>query len=186
MSRKRKKSRSKAAAGAASPAQSGTKSAARPAAKPAAKAAPDALSRIQSVPRRTWILAAVGVVAAVGGASALHAWDVRSRTLHDLGIIGQGTPVMVQVHDTSCGICRRLKSSATAALDGRDDIHYRVADIGKPEGRELQTQYNIPKTSLLFFDAAGTHVYSHTGLLDADEVGAMVDDVLAQIERRDS
>lgn len=143
-------------------------------------------SRLQSIPRRTWILSAVGAVVAVGGASALHAWDVRSRTLHDLGVIGEGTPVVVQVHDRSCGICRRLKSSATAALSDRSDIQYRIADISKSDGRELQERYNLPKTSLLFFDASGQRVHSHTGLLDADEVTTMVDEVLRQLNERAS
>jgi hypothetical protein len=133
--------------------------------------------------RRTWILAGVGVVVAIGGASALHAWDTRSRTTHDLSVIGNGTPVVVQIHDTSCPICRRLKSAMNAALDDRTDIQYRIADISKSDGRDIQQRFDVPNVSLLFFDGEGEHRYTHTGLLSPEEISAILADVLHQMNR---
>lgn len=138
---------------------------------------------LRSISRRTWIKGAVGVLAATGGASALHAWDSRTRREHDLSAIGNGVPVVVQVHDRSCPTCRRLKAAMSAALSDRDDIHYRIADLAGSDGRELSERYKVPKVSLLFFDAEGEHRYSHTGILDAEEVEAMVNDVMHQMNR---
>lgn len=125
--------------------------------------------------RRKWLLAAVGAVGAVGGGSALHAWDSQSREQHDLSAIGQGTPVVVQVHDRSCPTCRRLKGVMGGVMKERDDILYRVADLAKPEGQALAQEYDVPKVTLLFFDEKGDHQYTHSGLLSAEEVTQLID-----------
>lgn len=136
---------------------------------------------LASVSRRTWLLTAVGAIAATGGASALHAWDVRTKERHDLGVIGSGLPVVVQIHDRNCPTCRRLKASMHSALEDRTDIHYRIADIDKDDGREIQQRFNVPNVTLLFFDGEGEHLHSHTGLLDAEGVTEMVDEVINQL-----
>jgi len=143
-----------------------------------------AKARIQRrMSRRTWILSGIGAVAAVSGASALHTWDTRSKTAHDLSVIGNGTPVVVQIHDTSCPICRRLKSAMNAALGDQTDIQYRIADISKSDGRAIQQRFDVPNVSLLFFDGEGEHQYTHTGLVTPEEIEAMVADVLHQMSR---
>lgn len=125
--------------------------------------------------RRKWLLAAIGTVVAVGGGSALHAWDSQSREQHDLSVIGQGTPVVVQVHDRTCPTCRRLKSTMHDVMKQRDDILYRIADLEKPEGKALAQEHGAPKVTLLFFDGNGEHLHTHSGLLSADEITQLID-----------
>lgn len=162
MARKKRKTRSTAAGTASG--QSGA-------------AAPARTAKQVSQSRRKWLLAAVGTVGAVGGGSALHAWDTRSREQHDLSAIGQGTPVVVQVHDRSCPTCRRLKSVMGEVMNNREDVLYRVADLAKPEGKAIAQEYNVPKVTLLFFDGRGKHQYTHSGLLSAEEATQLIDQV---------
>ena len=140
------------------------------------------MSSVKSVSRRNWILGGVGAVVAAGSAKALHAWDVKTKTEHDLTVVGQGKPAVVQIHNTTCPVCRRLKSALSAALGDRTDVQYRIADMGKPAGRAMAEKYNTPQTTLLFFDAEGQQRHSHTGLLDADEITAMTDSFLEDIK----
>ena len=120
--------------------------------------------------RRRWLLWGIGGTAAVLGAGSIHAYDVSKRTLHDLSVIGSGKPVVVQIHDPSCPVCRKLKTQVKAATKDRDDLAYRLADISTEKGRKFQTQYNAAKITLLFFDAKGRHHATTQGLLTAEEL----------------
>ncbi|MEE9335197.1 MAG: hypothetical protein V3U65_14000 [Granulosicoccaceae bacterium] len=59
----------------------------------------------------------------VAGA-AIHRHDVQAKNLHDLTKMGGGTPMIVQIHDPCCQLCRRLMSNIRAALDDRDNIFF--------------------------------------------------------------
>ena len=76
-------------------------------------------------------------VAGVG----VHRHDVKKRALHDLSVLGNGSPAIVQIHDPSCRLCRRLMANTKKALGDRDDITYRIADVTKTKGREFQERY---------------------------------------------
>lgn len=122
------------------------------------------------ISRRTLLKAVTGVGVAAIGIPTLHAYDKKHRTLHDLSVIGQGKPVVVQIHDPSCPTCRRLKSAVTTALKGTDEIHYRLADITTSEGKTLQNKYAVPHVTLLFFDGHGKRLHTSTGLLTSDQI----------------
>ncbi len=135
-----------------------------------------------SFSRRQWIIGALGGVGAIGGASVLHAWDTRTKEEHDLTVIGQGKPVVVQVHDRSCPTCRRLKSTMSVVMSDRTDVIYRIADLASAKGGEMGRKYNAPKVTLLFFDASGEHQYTHTGLQTAEQLTDLIDNVVGQME----
>jgi hypothetical protein len=103
---------------------------------------------------RSVVALVVLVMAAGAGITALNNnYD----TNHDLSVIGQGLPTIVQIHDPSCQLCIRLRSNAKSAL-GRiagEDVLFRVADITTPKGRLLQSKHNVPHVTLLLFDRDG-------------------------------
>lgn len=123
------------------------------------------------------ILAGVGVAGV--GVSTLHAYDKSQRTLHDLTVLGQGQPVVVQIHDPGCPTCRRLKSAVSSAMKSSPQVLYRLADITTAEGKALQTKYAVPHVTLLFFDGAGKHLHTTRGLLTPDQVRNNVDRYLS-------
>lgn len=149
--------------------------------KSAASVAAARRFRFSSISRRQWIVGAVGVITAIGGATALNAWDVQTQEQHDLSVIGAGAPVVVQIHDRSCALCRRLKSAMSTVMDDRDDVIFRIADIAKMDGSELQARFSVPNVSLLFFDGSGKHRYTHTGVQTPDELNALIDNVMEQM-----
>jgi len=123
-----------------------------------------AIKSVSLQTRRNLIKAAAALVVAGGGATAVLAYDRNNRELHDLEAIGSGHPVVVQIHDPSCPICRRLKSRSLAALNDLDHVRYRLADVTTSKGRALQTQYGVDTITLLLFDERGRLVQTVVGL----------------------
>ena len=133
-----------------------------------ASASPVAARR--PISRRKMLVLLLGVplvgVAGVG----VHRHDVKKRALHDLSALGNGSPAIVQIHDPSCRLCRRLMANTKKALGERDDITYRIADITKTKGREFQERYGVPHVTLLLFNAKGRHVHTVQGVTPAEEL----------------
>ena len=99
--------------------------------KPARRQSPARPARgfIQNLNRRNALKVLAGVGVAGVGVSTLHAYDKNQRALHDLSVLGQGQPVVVQIHDPGCPTCRRLKSAVTTAMKSSPEILYRLADL---------------------------------------------------------
>ena len=121
--------------------------------------------------------AGVGVLAIVG-AVGIHQYDVRAKTLHDLSVIGEGKPVVLQVHDPSCQLCRQLKRSTETALESLPDIQYRIADLTTKKGREIGQRYRVGKVTLLLFDKKGDHVHTVQGVTPTDQLKATFEQYL--------
>ena len=98
---------------------------------------------------------AAGVISA-GGAYGVYA--VRSTLAEqDLSPLGNGTPMIVQIHDPSCVRCRTLMRATRRALKqfDEDQITYRVANITLPEGQNFASRYGVGHVTLLLFNGKG-------------------------------
>ncbi|MEM9062824.1 MAG: thioredoxin family protein [Pseudomonadota bacterium] len=75
----------------------------------------------------------------------------------DLSKIGDGMPAIVQVHDPQCPDCRALQRAARQALDEIDtsQVHYLVASLDTPQGRQLAQENGVGRVTLLLFDGKG-------------------------------
>ncbi|MEM9605748.1 MAG: hypothetical protein AAGA11_23040 [Pseudomonadota bacterium] len=122
------------------------------------------------ISRRKLLGGGVALVAGGLGAAGLHAYDTNQRTLHDLSVVGNGVPAIVQVHDPGCRLCRRLKAATTEALEAYDGINYRLADVTRPEGKAVQDRFNVPHVTLLYFNGRGEMIHSTNGTLPADRI----------------
>ncbi|MBX2836546.1 MAG: thioredoxin family protein [Gammaproteobacteria bacterium] len=114
------------------------------------------------------LLIALPVTGAVG--AAIHRYDVQNKGLHDLTLVGQGTPVVVQIHDPQCQKCRRLMNNTRKALKDHEDIVFRVADISSGDGSQFQKKHNANTVSLLLFNAVGKRVDTIEGVASVDEL----------------
>jgi thioredoxin-related protein len=123
--------------------------------------------------RRLFIKSAVSLGVFGVAAAAISVYDAQKKELHDLSIIGAGKSVVVQIHDTSCPICRRLKSRTVNVLEGQSQIEYRIADVVTSKGRALQEKYGVQKTTLLLFDAEGGHVDTVFGLQTVEQLESL-------------
>ena len=98
---------------------------------------------------------AVGVLA-LGGWGLAHGYQTHVER-HDLSVIGNGIPTVVQIHDPQCPNCRALQKemmSAAKAFD-EDALQVRVANIRGPEGRALADRHGVAHVTLLLFDGQG-------------------------------
>jgi len=120
--------------------------------------------------RRSLLLLLGATPVAIAGRYKIHQYDVTTKTLHDLSIIGEGTPVVLQVHDPSCALCRRLKGATESALESLPEIQYRIADLTKKEGQEIGQRYGVGKVTLLLFDGSGNHVHTVQGVTPKEEL----------------
>ena len=136
-------------------------------------------SRDATQSRRKFLLLPVAAVAIGGTAFGLNALETNKQELHDLTVIGNGTPAVVQIHDPSCPTCRRLKGIMKNTIDSGDPVNYRLADITTPEGKSLQDKYRASKVTLLFFDARGKHVHTTQGLRTSEEIKDTIDNLFA-------
>lgn len=116
------------------------------------------------------------IAAAIIGTTAfgLSAREASNHELHDLSVIGQGEPVIVQIHDPGCPTCRRLKSVVQNSMKSQESVKHRLADITTTEGSALQKEYNVPHVTLLYFDAKGKHVHTTTGMQTKKNIEAEI------------
>jgi len=131
---------------------------------------------VSGITPRRLLTVVVAAVALLLAAVSIHAYESGQQELHDLTVIGQGEPVIVQIHDPNCPTCRRLKKIVTGALESHDSVVYRLANIRTASGKALQEKYAVPHVTLLFFDGAGKHVHTTTGL----QTSAQIDRVISR------
>ncbi len=105
-----------------------------------------------------WAKTGLGIAVVGGGAGLLLTRTVQADIReHDLGRIGQGVPMVVQVHDPMCPTCLSLQKQVRKAMKafGEDELQYAIASLDKPDGRDLAIRNGVGKITLLLFDARG-------------------------------
>lgn len=108
--------------------------------------------------RRSFLAYAPYIIGGILIVGAVGFFTVRSDLAEqDLSVIGNGTPVIVQVHDTSCAPCIALQRETRAALSNMEDgeINYRVANLATKAGLDFATAHGASFTTLLLFDGKG-------------------------------
>lgn len=91
---------------------------------------------------------------------------------HDLSRLGQGKPVVVQVHDPQCPTCTALQKQARRALKGfgECDLVYLIADINSPEGRAFAVRHGVGNVTLMLFDGQGGLQQTLQGMHSSDQL----------------
>jgi hypothetical protein len=153
--------------------------------KTAPKILPEVLSKKKSQRKKRDLLRFVFVLVvliSVGGAG-FAAFKNNYDISHDLSVIGQGVPAVVQIHDTTCNLCLTLRRNASSAMAkfSDEDLLFRVADVSTPEGQRLMRKYDVSKVTLLLFDRDGKMNLSLNGVKDDDVLHQAF---LAHINRR--
>jgi len=106
-------------------------------------------------------------IAGFGLSAYQKSWAVS----HDLSVIGNGTPVIIQIHDPKCPKCKKLMSNTKVALrDYKESIEFKIADITTSAGQRLQRQHGVQTISLLMFDGDGKLRRSTNGVKSVEEL----------------
>ncbi|MEM8631125.1 MAG: hypothetical protein AAGF74_07805 [Pseudomonadota bacterium] len=126
-------------------------------------------------------LYAIGGAVVIGGGAAFAVDFQRKLGEHDLSVIGQGTPVVLQIHDPQCALCTELQRETRRALRSvpAGALLYRVADIRTDGGAARAALEGLPHVTLAFFDAAGRRVHVIQGVTPAAEIEAAFTEFLA-------
>ncbi len=113
----------------------------------------------------------IGGIVAVGGFFTANT-VMATITEHDLTRVGQGVPMVVQVHDPQCPSCQDLQREARAAMEAFDDttLQYAVANITSELGATFANRYGAPHITLLLFDGAGELRGTLNGVRGRDEL----------------
>lgn len=109
--------------------------------------------------------------AALLGGGAVFAMDFRKKLAeHDLSVIGQGVPVILQIHDPQCSLCAALQKQTRSALRAFDDhdVLFRVANVRTTEGAARQQAEGLPHVTLVLYDGEGHRVHVVEGVTQAD------------------
>lgn len=125
-------------------------------------------------------LFAGGAVLLGGAATTTALAFVRSLDEADLAVVGNGVPVIVQIHDPQCALCARLQKQTRNALKGLsdDDVLFRIANITSQDGAAFQMQQNLPHVTLALFDGSGQRVHVVRGVHPADDLKHIFKDQL--------
>lgn len=115
---------------------------------------------------------AIGAVVLAGAGYGGTRWFQSYVDEHDLTRIGQGKPVVVQIHDPQCPICTSLQRETRNAMKQFDegDLLYLVADIKQPEGAAFAGKHNVPHVTLILMDGQGAVTQVLRGMRYRDEL----------------
>ena len=123
--------------------------------------------------RDRWITGIVGLVVLAAIAGVVWLFASRQSLEEDFSIVGQGEPVIVQVHQLNCADCDVLRANTKRALAEIDDdrLHYRMAYLHKSEGIAFASKHGAARyTTLILFDKFGRKKGVYVGLQDVDQL----------------
>lgn len=116
----------------------------------------------------------VGLATVLGGGAVFFgARSVTARMAEsDLGRIGQGVPVVVQVHDPTCPLCAALQKQARRAMRSfeEDELVFLVADQTTETGRAFAQEFGVTHVTLVLLDGTGAYVETLQGVRPASEL----------------
>lgn len=90
---------------------------------------------------------------------------------YDVSVIGNGKATVVQIHDTNCQFCRRLKSNLDSVKgEFSDNIQFKTANILTTKGRQFASKHQVPHVTLLFFNKKGNRVNTLQGVTSKEDI----------------
>jgi hypothetical protein len=121
------------------------------------------------VPGRWWRRgAAAAFIAAMVALAALtlpRSFDA------DLGKIGAGKPALVFVYDPNLVVSNKQTREMDKARESlADQLHFLVADIGRPDTQQFMRQHQAAPTQLLLFAADGDLLNRNQALMTAEQL----------------
>lgn len=99
--------------------------------------------------------------ALIGGGSVFAVSAVRATAREqDISRIGQGVPIVVQIHDPGCALCADLQNETRKALESFDsgELEYVVANVKTDEGQAFAARHRQPHVTLMLMGPEGTPV----------------------------
>ena len=131
--------------------------------------------------RDRWITAFVGLLIPGGLAGVIWFFAGRENLEENYSIVGQGEPVIVQVHQLHCADCDILRANTKRALKqiNVDRLHYRIAYLHKNEGIAFASKHGAAReTTLILFDKFARKQSVYIGVQDVEALVDLFTDLL--------
>jgi hypothetical protein len=124
-------------------------------------------------PGRWWKRGAAA--AFIAGMMALAVLNLPRSFDADLSKIGAGKPALVFVYDPNLVVSNKQTREMDKARESlADDLHFLVADIGRPDTQQFMRQHQATPTQLLLFAADGTLLRRTQSLMTAEQLSQLV------------
>jgi len=89
----------------------------------------------------------------------------------DLSKIGAGKPALVFVYDPNLVVSNKQTGEMDKAREIlADELHFLIADVGRPDAQQFMQQYQATPTQLLLFAADGDLLSRSKSLATADQL----------------
>ena len=119
---------------------------------------------------RKW-RARVATAVFIAAMLALTAWALPRGFDADLGKIGAGKPALVFVYDPNLLVSNQQTREMDKTREQLgDELHFLVADVGRPDTQQFMRQHQAAPTQILLFAADGSLMARTRSLLAAGEL----------------
>lgn len=92
----------------------------------------------------------------------------------DLDKIGGGMPALVFVYDSNLSVSGMQTEAINLIRGDFEQVHFLVADIGRPQAQAWLQQHQANPAELFFFDARGAVRHRQHAPLTAEELAAAI------------
>ena len=119
------------------------------------------------------LLKKTGITFAVVGVIFLsfYSYSQKLKNEHDLSVVGNGVPTVVQIHDPNCQLCNQLKANLKQVKsDYKGEIQFKSANINTQKGRVFANKHRVARVTLLFFDSRGNQVNVIQGVTPTEDI----------------
>ncbi len=94
----------------------------------------------------------------------------------DLGKIGAGKPALVFVYDPNLVVSNKQTREMDKARENlADELHFLVADIGRPDTQQFMRRHQATPTQILLFAADGSLLERTQSLMTAEQLLQLFD-----------
>lgn len=119
---------------------------------------------------RKW-RARVATVVFIAAMVAMVAWALPRGFDADLGKIGAGRPALVFVYDPNLVVSNQQTREMDKTREQLgDEVHFLVADVGRPDTQQFMRQHQATPTQILLFAADGSLLARTRSLMTAGEL----------------
>jgi len=114
--------------------------------------------------------------------ASFYIYSNKLKVEHDLSVVGNGIPTVVQIHDPGCQLCGQLKTNlGKVKADFNDEIQFKTANIKTNKGRSFADKYRVPHVTLLFFDGQGNRVNVIQGVTPPEDIRLALDALASRL-----
>jgi hypothetical protein len=118
----------------------------------------------------------VATAAFIAGMLALVVMTLPRSFDADLTKIGAGKPALVFVYDPNLVVSNKQTREMDKARESlADELHFLVADIGRPDTQQFMRQHKATPTQILLFAADGSLLERTPSLMTAEQLLQLFD-----------